>query len=75
VILVGGKARHWILGIIFPLLMSIAVVATGNHFVLDVVAGAALAFGAWYLVPRITTVIRERILAGQPTAQASGVAN
>jgi membrane-associated phospholipid phosphatase len=75
VILVGGKARHWILGIIFPLLMSIAVVATGNHFVLDVVAGAALAFGAWYLIPRITTVIRERMLAGQPTAQASGVAN
>jgi membrane-associated phospholipid phosphatase len=40
--------------------MSLAVVATGNHFVLDVVAGAALAVGAWYLVPRLATIIRDQ---------------
>lgn len=32
-----------------PGLMAVAVVATGNHYVLDVVAGAALALVAWRL--------------------------
>lgn len=58
VIAIGQKRRHWIVGTLFPLLMSIAVVGTGNHFVLDVVAGAGLAFAAWYLVPRLTTFLR-----------------
>jgi membrane-associated phospholipid phosphatase len=57
-IAIGGSRRHWILGIVYPLLMSLAVIGTGNHFILDVVAGAVLAFGAWYLVPRATTTIR-----------------
>ena len=59
-IAVGGRLRHWIMGITFPVLMSIAVVGTGNHFILDVVAGGGLAFGAWYLVPRLTTWIHGR---------------
>ncbi len=61
VIAIGGKWRHWVIGIAFPLLMSMAVVGTGNHFVLDVVAGAALAFAAWYLVPRVTIALRDSI--------------
>lgn len=63
VVTIGRRWQHWIIGILFPLLMSIAVVGTGNHFVLDVVAGALLAFGAWYLVPRLTTIIRRRVAA------------
>lgn len=62
IIAIGQKRRHWLVGIAFPVLMSIAVVGTGNHFVLDVVAGAALAFGAWYLVPYLTTALRDWIL-------------
>jgi membrane-associated phospholipid phosphatase len=64
-IAIGGRWRHWILGIVFPVLMSLAVVSTGNHFILDVVAGAALAFAAWYLVPRATTVIRGWLIQPQ----------
>jgi membrane-associated phospholipid phosphatase len=73
VIAIGGQWRHWILGIVFPLLMSLAVVGTGNHFVLDVVAGALLAFGAWYLVPRLTTLIRSWIIA--PSDHQPRIAN
>jgi membrane-associated phospholipid phosphatase len=65
IIVIGGKYRHWIIGVTFPLLMSMAVVGTGNHFVLDVVAGAALAVTAWYAVPRLTAAIRARIGASE----------
>lgn len=68
-IVIGGKYRHWLLGIGFPTLMSLAVVGTGNHFVLDVVAGAALAIAAWYLVPRLTIWLRERL--SSPDVDAS----
>jgi membrane-associated phospholipid phosphatase len=61
IIAIGQRYHHWVIGITFPLLMSIAVVGTGNHFVLDVIAGAALAFGAWYLVPRFTTTLRDYV--------------
>jgi membrane-associated phospholipid phosphatase len=61
IIAIGQKRRHWIVGMIFPLLMSIAVVGTGNHFVLDVIAGAALAIGAWYFIPRLTTAIHDYV--------------
>jgi membrane-associated phospholipid phosphatase len=59
-ILIGRRIHHQIIGVAFPLLMSLAVVGTGNHFVLDVVAGAALAFGAWWIVPRLTSILRDR---------------
>lgn len=74
IITVGGQFRHWIIGVTFPLLMSLAVVATGNHFVLDVVAGALLAFGAWYLVPWLTTILRNYFTRGrfQEDAEAGG---
>lgn len=62
IITIGRCWQHWIVGVLFPLLMSIAVVSTGNHFVLDVIAGALLAFGAWYAVPRVTTAIRNSLV-------------
>ena len=34
-----------------PIVMSVAVITTGNHFVLDVVGGALLAAAAWRLAP------------------------
>jgi membrane-associated phospholipid phosphatase len=61
IIAIGQHWRHWIIGLTFPLLMSIAVVGTGNHFILDVVAGAALAFGAWYLVPWLSTLLKDSV--------------
>lgn len=74
IIAIGRHRRHWLLGIAFPLLMSIAVVGTGNHFILDVVAGAGLAFGAWYLVPRLTTMMRDQVtrMLFNPDSASSG---
>jgi membrane-associated phospholipid phosphatase len=44
-----------------PITMSIAVVTTGNHWVLDVAAGAALAAGAWWAAPHVLDVLRRNI--------------
>ncbi len=61
IIMIGRHWRHWIVGTLYPVLMSIAVVGTGNHFILDVVAGALLALGAWWAVPRLVTGVRDQI--------------
>jgi hypothetical protein len=51
-------ARHWalrFLGILWPVAMFFAVVLTGNHFILDPVAGAIIAFagfGIGYAIDR-----------------------
>jgi membrane-associated phospholipid phosphatase len=58
IIVIGQTPVRWFIGILFPLLMSLAVIGTGNHFVLDVVAGVALAFATWFLVPKISVSVR-----------------
>ncbi|HEX3751285.1 MAG TPA: phosphatase PAP2 family protein [Streptosporangiaceae bacterium] len=48
--------RSWILRaliVAYPLMTTLVVVATGNHFFLDAVAGTALAVGTWVAVTRI----------------------
>ncbi len=48
-------ARHWALralAIAYPVLTTLVVVATGNHFFLDAVAGAMLACLVWAVVSR-----------------------
>jgi len=51
----------------YPVVTSLVVIATGNHFVLDVVAGAALAFALVWWAPilawRPPPALRERVLA------------
>jgi membrane-associated phospholipid phosphatase len=69
--MIGG---HWIfkaLGIIFPLLMSIAVVATGNHFILDAVAGTMLAAGAYILVPKLAAALQNMTARSDLEAEAA----
>ena len=42
--------RHWALralAVAYPLMTTLVVVATGNHFFLDVIAGGLLACGTW----------------------------
>jgi PAP2 superfamily len=41
-------------GVVIPPLMAFAVVATANHFVLDVVAGVAVAIVGWVVAGRTT---------------------
>src|SRR3984957_14191954 len=48
-------ARHWTvraLALAYPLVTMLVVVATGNHFFLDVIAGALLACLTWVAVTR-----------------------
>jgi membrane-associated phospholipid phosphatase len=40
------------LGLGYAVLMTLAVVGTGNHYVLDCIVGAGLASAAWVAVPR-----------------------
>jgi hypothetical protein len=41
---VGGTRWHWAFGGVWAVAMFVAVVLTGNHFILDAVAGAAVSF-------------------------------
>ena len=48
--------RHWALRVLvvaYPLITTLVVVATGNHFLLDAVAGAVLACLTWAVVSRV----------------------
>ena len=57
-------ARHWtvrVLAIAYPLVTALVVVSTGNHFFLDVIAGALLAIAAWVAVTRIGSWLAVRV--------------
>ena len=81
-IVVFWAARHWAVraaGVLMPVAMTLAVVATGNHFVVDVVVGAAIALAglaAAVLVerrratPRLDAGVHDR----RPPAAARGPA-
>ena len=56
-----GRVRGWLIFILLPSVMMVAVVATGNHFWLDGVVGAAVCLGAVALVaPRRFAVARSK---------------
>lgn len=57
-----------LLGPLWPLLIVIAVVATGNHFLLDVAAGAAVSAAALAL-----TLGAERLARRPPAGRPSGL--
>jgi hypothetical protein len=44
----------------YPLMTTLVVVATGNHFFLDAIAGALLACATWFVVTRIGTWLTVR---------------
>jgi PAP2 superfamily len=57
-------ARHWAvraLAIAYPLVTTLVVVATGNHFFLDAIAGALLACVTWVAVTRLGAWLTVRI--------------
>ena len=56
------RAAGWL----HVLLTTVVVVATGNHYLLDVVAGAAVAIGSW-------AVVRPRRRTSQPAEVPSPV--
>ncbi|WP_328911366.1 phosphatase PAP2 family protein [Streptomyces sp. NBC_00234] len=78
VVIVMLAPKMWMkaLGLLHPLFTVCAIVATGNHWVLDAVGGAvvvALGFGLTYLLsgPRALRVPEPEALVGDPDA-ASG---
>lgn len=65
----GRRPVHWMLGVLHPFLMITAVVGTGNHYILDAIAGSALTILAYLLVPRLLA-LRERRLQLKAEAEA-----
>ena len=69
--------RHWALRVLvvaYPLMTTLVVVATGNHFFLDAVAGTLLAGLTWAVVSRVgrRRVERDRIPAIRMATSRSG---
>jgi hypothetical protein len=60
VIQIGRRLIHWIIGIVYPLLMATAVVGTANHYILDVIVGSLITIMAYILVPRVTAMVNAR---------------
>jgi PAP2 superfamily len=65
-------ARHWavrVLAVAYPLMTVLVVVATGNHFFLDVIGGALLACVTWVVVTRAGAWFSVRIATGRAHRQ------
>jgi hypothetical protein len=62
---VGRRPIHWILGVVYPLLMATAVVGTANHYILDVIVGSFITIMAYILVPRLTGMVNARATRGR----------
>ena len=64
---VGLRGKTWrTLAVTYPVVLLVVVLGTGNHFVLDVVAGAAcvvVAYGVVALIGRIRVISRPAIVA------------
>ena len=59
------------LGVLMPLAMAFAVVATANHWILDVIIGGSIAAGAWMLEPAlrrglatVKSIVMNRTIVG-----------
>jgi membrane-associated phospholipid phosphatase len=52
-LILAGYGRRWRwVGITYVVLMATALVYLGEHYIIDEIAGVALAFGVWRLVSR-----------------------
>lgn len=64
----GLKSRIWrVLALTYPSLLLIVVLATGNHFLLDVAAGAACVVAAYAAVGLLGRAFRLATEVGPPT--------
>ena len=55
-IVVFSACRHWVVrafAVLMPLAMALAVVATANHFVIDVLVGVSIVLAALAIEPRL----------------------
>jgi len=68
VIAIGRRKIHWVIGILYPLLMATAVVGTANHYILDVIVGSMITIVAYLIVPRLTRKVVARRTAARLAA-------
>jgi ABC-type nickel/cobalt efflux system permease component RcnA len=71
VALLARRLAVRLLGALYPGVMLFVIVATGNHFWLDALAGAGVTIAAW-LVAR--ALIDERASTASPTPPIAGAA-
>jgi hypothetical protein len=51
-----------VLFVAYPAMTTLAVVTTGNPFVLDAVAGAVLAGMTWMTTTKVSTILARRVV-------------
>ncbi|MEU5363064.1 phosphatase PAP2 family protein [Streptomyces sp. NPDC005925] len=73
----GGTVTAKVFGVAYPLLTTIVVMGTANHYFLDAVAGAAVMGVGLLLTPVLTRAtdrvrVRARLLPGRAAAPAAG---
>jgi len=63
-----ASSRTWIrgLGVGYPVLISVVVVVTGNHYLIDIAAGAVLMLGSDVLVTQTRRALRRRAARRKP---------
>jgi membrane-associated phospholipid phosphatase len=62
-VMVGAASRRWIgyaFAVLLPAIMAVAVVVTANHYVIDVIAGAAVAVVSLALASRLSAHVTSR---------------
>jgi hypothetical protein len=69
----GMKSKLWrILAIAYPTVLLVVVIGTGNHFLLDVLAGAACVVAAYAIVTVVARAIGKGPALGDPTLVETG---
>jgi len=63
-----ASSRTWIRGLAvgYPVLISVVVVVTGNHYLIDIAAGAVLMLGSDVLVTHARRALRRRAARREP---------
>ncbi len=72
---VGKNPLAWVFGAAWPVAMFFAVVMTGNHFILDAIAGAVVSFaglGMAFAIERWGADIARRLAAARNSAGLPG---
>lgn len=72
---IAAAATHWLLrlvGYLLPVLMAVAVVATANHYVVDVLAGGVLALVGLAVATHLENRRRARVQPGPSVPRQAG---
>jgi diacylglycerol O-acyltransferase / wax synthase len=58
----AAKVAALVFGISYPLVTTLAVIATGNHYLMDVLAGAATSVASVFLVEAVPRLVRRPLV-------------